>query len=334
MSPPRTRTGTLPLGGHRLLPHPAVQPGADKAATEEGTGEGRRSWSVLTQSGGLWRQRDTRHPGPVDDVHTTGVVWQGSGTMTVSVGLDEAICFAVATAAGEDDAPLSAWPERFPGRWATAARVAELVGRSPAEARYVLVEVVKRGDIVAERPWPGDLRGYRPSPSWVAPQHAPGVPDPVHDRRQWMLDALSRWAELHDGLAPARADWSQSRDPGRKWPRADQVAAFFEAEAEERGERRFVPERCDGCSCRSGRHYRNEEGREICDGCFDCRGCCPHGDAGEWVGPSGWQYALQLAQLEVRTGGDHHATAAQTLGRNRQMVTGGVADQFPQHFQR
>ena len=37
--------------------------------------------------------------------------------------------------------------------------------------------------------------------------------------------------------------------------------------------------------------------------------------------------------LEVRTGGDSQATAAQTLGRNRQMVTAGAAEVHPQYFE-
>jgi hypothetical protein len=253
--------------------------------------------------------------------------------MSVSASLAGAVCQAVATAVDEDGAPQSAWPDRFPGGWATGTRIAELIGRSPAEIKHLLREAIDRGDVIAEHPWPAALRGYRPSPSWAASQHPTSLPLPMEDKRQWMLDALARWAGLHDGLAPAHADWSAARDPDRRWPRADRVIELFEAEARQLGLRRFVPERRENCRCRSGRHYNNGQGSEFCDGCFDCRGECPHGQNGEWAGPSGWQYALQLAGLEVRTGGDQHATAAQALGRNRQMVTGGAADQFPQHFQ-
>jgi hypothetical protein len=254
--------------------------------------------------------------------------------MSASVSLGEAVCHAVATAAEEDGAPRSAWPDRFPGGWATGTRIAELVGRSAAEIKHLLREAIDRGDVVAEQPWPTPLRGYRPSPSRAASQHPTSLPLPMEDKRQWMLDELARWASLHDGLAPARADWSAARDPNRRWPGADGVAELFEAEAKALGLRRFVTERCDNCRCRSGRHYSNGQGSEFCNGCFDCLGQCPHGDNGEWVGPSGWQYALQLAGFTVRTGGDQHATTAQSLGRNRQMVTGGAVDQFPQYFKR
>jgi len=62
---------------------------------------------------------------------------------------------------------------------------------------------------------------------------------------------------------------------------------------------------------------------------------CHHGDNGYWAGTSGWQYALELAGLSPRGPRDHTATASGVAahGRNRQMVTGGAADQYPQVFQ-
>ena len=147
-----------------------------------------------------------------------------------------------------------------------------------------------------------------------------------------MLDELRRWADTHGGVAPSRADWSAARDPGRAWPRSERVATLFQREAVLDGVRKPIYARCDICQCREGRHYTNDAGHSMWIGCFDCRGECPHGGPDGYSGPTGWQYALQLAGLDVRTGGDHHATSAQKLGRNRQMVTGGVADQHPQRF--
>lgn len=246
-----------------------------------------------------------------------------------------AIRNAVVAAVDDPNAPASAWPDRFPGRWATAARIAEIVGRSGPEIAHTLRELGEKGEIVSAQPWPGNLRGYRPAANSAEPLFAVATTPPTPENtRQWMLDELRRWAATHDGAAPSRADWSKSRDPDRHWPRSTRVAELFEGEAMDTGQRWFTKERCENCECATGRHYRNEHGAEFCEGCFDCLGECPHGDNGEWHGPSGWRYALQLAGLEVRTGADMRATPARTLGRNRQMVTGGAADQRPQHFQR
>lgn len=234
-------------------------------------------------------------------------------------------------AASLKDAPTSAWPDRLPGRWIPAQQIGELLGRSSGQIKLDLQRLVERGQLSAEHPWPGSLRGYQ----LVADCDLCAQPlssSPGNNQRQWMLDELSRWAAMHSGRAPARADWSSQCDPDREWPRATRVAAYFETEARNAGLRYFVAERCDPCQCGTDRHYINDTGEMVCMGCFDCRGECPHGDMGHWAGPSGWAYALQLAALELRTGGDHHATAAQQLGRNRKMVTGGAADQHPQHF--
>jgi hypothetical protein len=51
-----------------------------------------------------------------------------------------------------------------------------------------------------------------------------------------------------------------------------------------------------------------------------------------WAGFSGWEYALHLAGLSQRTGGDQAASRSQKqrFGRNRQMVTGnGFSDSAP-----
>jgi hypothetical protein len=224
---------------------------------------------------------------------------------TSATTLGSAICKAVAAAVREPDAPLSAWPAQFPGRWATAARVAELLGQSTAKLSYQMHELVDAGEIAIAHPWPGGPRGYQPAAHWLQEPRLFALPETVADERQWMLDELARWASLHGGQAPRQADWSKANDPDRQWPRWDKVKELFEAEALDKGVRYFVDERCaPDCACSHGRHYSNGEGDSFCDGCFDCRGHCPHGPVGQWVGPSGWQYALELAGLEGRTGSD------------------------------
>ena len=232
---------------------------------------------------------------------------------TSTTTLGTAICKAVALAVRESEAPLSAWPEQYPGRWAAATRVAELLGRRTAEISYHLHEMVERGVIISAQPWPAGLRGYQPSTRWRDEAPLFALPDPIVDERQWMLDELARWAAVHGGLAPRQADWSKADDPEREWPRWDRVAELFEAEALDKGVRYFESVRCAAdCSCSVGQHYANGEGDVFCDGCFDCLGHCPHGTQGEWVGPSGWRYALQVAGLEVRRPADQHATPHDT----------------------
>lgn len=217
--------------------------------------------------------------------------------------LADAICKAVATVVCDSDAPASAWPERFPGRWATATRVAELLGRRTAEISYHLHELDERSEIVSGQPWPAALRGYQPGSRWRAEVPLFALPEPIADERRWMLDELKRWAAGHDGRPPRQIDWSKAQDPDRRWPRWDRVAELFEAEAIETGLRYFAPKRCAAnCACSAGRHYSNGEGDMFCDGCFDCLGHCPHGDSGEWAGPSGWRYALQVAGLDFPAG--------------------------------
>lgn len=224
-------------------------------------------------------------------------------TTSSAVTLGAAICKSVAAAVREQDAPLSAWPEQFPGRWATAARVAELLGRSTAQVNFHLQELVEAGELTIAHPWPGGPRGYQPAARWLEETPLFVLPEEPADERDWLLSELRRWPSLHGGLAPRQKDWSKENDPDRHWPRWDRVAEFFNGEALDKKIRRWVDERCaHDCGCSHGQHYSNGEGGTICDGCFDCLGHCPHGTVGHWVGPSGWRYALQLAGLDVRTG--------------------------------
>jgi hypothetical protein len=61
------------------------------------------------------------------------------------------------------------------------------------------------------------------------------LPEPIADERQWILDELTRWASVYDGLAPRQLDWSKGNDPNHQWPRWDRVADLFEGEAVEKG---------------------------------------------------------------------------------------------------
>lgn len=219
--------------------------------------------------------------------------------------LHAAISGAVRAAVQEENAPRSAWPGKYPGAWATAARVAALVGVSSAQVSYHLKELVMSGELVSENPWPGPTRGYQPAGELLDEPAIFALPALVESEREWMLDELRRWASINDGQAPRQKDWSKERDPERSWPRWDRVAEVFHGEAIAAGVRYWVDERCaPDCACSANRHYTNDAGEVFCDGCFDCRGSCPHGNVGHWVGPSGWSYALQLAGLDVRTGTD------------------------------
>jgi hypothetical protein len=217
---------------------------------------------------------------------------------TLMPAVAAAVCNAVATAVREHDTPLSAWPDRYPGRWATAARVSQLAGVSTAQLNVYFRELILTGRVVAKEPWPGRVRGYQLVDA--LPSDAPlfTVSEAVAKERVWLIDELNRWASLHRGRPPRQKDWTERADPEREWPRWVKVAAFFEAEALEKGVRYFVhePERCaPDCACSTNRHVRRDEGGFHCIGCFDCLGHCPYG--GHWVGPSGWQYALECAGL-------------------------------------
>ena len=240
---------------------------------------------------------------------------------------------AVAQIVEEPDALLSAWPDRFPGRWTTVALVAQITGEKSSASSIRLRELVDYGAVRVESVWPSTPRGYQltPQAEMAEPPGAPlsSAPDP----RRVVIDALKRWAASHGGLAPTRGDWSHERDPDHHWPRSRSVSQRFVVEAEEAGARWFGHNQCENCTCVTDRRYIDRTGREACTGCWECQGRCPCGYGGQWHGPSGWQYALQLAGLDVRTAADSRATAAETLGRNRQMVTAGAADAHPQYFE-
>jgi hypothetical protein len=208
--------------------------------------------------------------------------------------LRETLRQAAVVAAREANAPISAWPDRYPGRWVTARRIAEISGRRIAEVSYHLAELVDDGVLISTEPWPAGTRGYQP-----LEQNVPlfALAAPIEDERQWLLDELARWASLHDGKPPRQIDWSKANDPHNEWPRWDRVRDFFETEAVEHGLRFYEYHRCSNCTCASGQHYTNSKGDTYCDGCFDCKGHCPYGPAGETIGPSGWRYALEVAGL-------------------------------------
>lgn len=150
-----------------------------------------------------------------------------------------------------------------------------------------------------------------------------------------MIEALRRWSDLHGGQAPRRRDLTVKADPDHRFPRTDKVSKAFEALAHEDGARSVV--RCSGCAhcgerrCpRCGQIRFATEGGDFCSNCgasledVAWKRWGGHCDRDVIEGMSGWEYALHLAGLSLRTGGDGHATAAQKdrLGRNRQMVTG------------
>lgn len=115
-------------------------------------------------------------------------------------------------------------------------------------------------------------------------------------RRNWTVDrviqALQAWAATHGGLAPRQSDWKRATAETPSVETVERLGA-----AHRQPPRRFinVPE-SDG----------------ICHG------------GGYWEGPSDWAYVLGLAGLEVRRSSDQLAKRGRTLGRNRQMVTGGA----------
>lgn len=97
--------------------------------------------------------------------------------------------------------------------WATATRVAELLGRRTAEISYHLHELDERGEIVSAQPWPAGLRGYQPGSRWRAEVPLFALPEPIADERRWMLDELKRWAAGHDGRLRDKLTGRRRRTP-------------------------------------------------------------------------------------------------------------------------
>lgn len=160
-----------------------------------------------------------------------------------------------------------------------------------------------------------------------------------------IIEALTYWATLHDGLAPFKTDWSKTGDPDRLWPRASTVCEKVRKIAERRGVHttwraphydEYWGESCDRYMVHEAVHRLRSHGLAIeeieveskvksCPECFSGIGCVP-------PDKSAWQFAIEdMAGLTVRHGSDLNSTASQVHkhGRNRQMVTGGSADVYP-----
>lgn len=163
---------------------------------------------------------------------------------------------------------------------------------------------------------------------------------PVYEQNQLrvrlMLAALREWADNHGGQAPRRSDLTPQR-VGNAYPTTAQVDALFAPLAIEAGLRTHHPcpnglnptqPASSDCPCLRGActWYRQTDGtlKHLEPAC-----------RGSYVtGISGWRYALGLAGLDVRHAADGLATnAAEPVGRNRQMVTGGDlgAKRRPEH---
>lgn len=162
------------------------------------------------------------------------------------------------------------------------------------------------GGIVADElekhiPLPANRFGHKPSDVWSGEYE-----------RDAVVAALLKWAEFHEGIAPARKDWSKERDPDRRWPRSEVVNELGRRLGREAGFRMssWCPSNFNGC--------------EKCRDSWSM-GCMP-------PDKSGWQFMLEdLAGLSLRQGHEMRSTPSQMdrHGRNRQMVTAGVADVHP-----
>ncbi len=191
--------------------------------------------------------------------------------------------------------------------------------------------------------------------------------------REGVAQAFADWASLHDGKAPSKNDWSESRDPEGRWPRAssDSFKGAVVAMAEEEGLHlsTWAPCRLDPEQRNRRLWHETKDLRVLDDGrvesvqdnyilgskveefaqrwqttpeeladieemmaspdpgpyCLDCF----HGSGCRPADMSYWTYAVEIiGSLRPRTGGDTAATRSMRddFGRNRQMVTGGVAD--------
>lgn len=132
-------------------------------------------------------------------------------------------------------------------------------------------------------------------------RRAPHANDPEHIARfRWReVQSLQR---LADGrLESSQGSRGQMEAVARWEPSAEEVAEFEALK-------------------------NNPDPGPYCLDCFHSDGCQP-----PEMFP--WQYAVEvLGGLQLRTGGDHHATRSERAryGRNRQMVTAGAADVHPE----
>jgi hypothetical protein len=130
---------------------------------------------------------------------------------------------------------------------------------------------------------------------------APHLDDPEHRaRRAW--HEVQSWKRLEDGRLESSQGSRGLMEAVARWEPSAEEDADYEA-------LKNTPE--PGLYCLD---------------CFHGSGCQP-------PEMSPWQYAVEvIGGLQVRTGGDHHATRSERnhFGRNRQMVTAGAADVHPE----
>ncbi|HMJ02284.1 MAG TPA: hypothetical protein VK506_05045 [Conexibacter sp.] len=146
------------------------------------------------------------------------------------------------------------------------------------------------------------------------------------EEREAYLEALRSWGLATDGEGPARADWSATRDPYGHWPRSERVAHAFR-----------------WCDCEQSRVDRMITVPISWDDPTltpELRASLELGYAYAWTDnpaypkectcPSGWQRAIDTAGLAPSTGRNRTTRSELSRhGRNRQMVTAGVADARP-----
>jgi hypothetical protein len=136
-------------------------------------------------------------------------------------------------------------------------------------------------------------------------QRAPHRNDPEHlARRAW------REAQHLRLMADGRVEHAQSSP--YVGSRINEIASRWMPTDEERAEIEAA-------------HMSADPG-PYCEDCFHGSGCLP-------PEMSYWQYAVEvIGRLTLRSGGDFHATRSrrEEFGRNRQMVTAGAADAYPE----
>lgn len=185
--------------------------------------------------------------------------------------------------------------------------------------------------------------------------------------RESLAAAFKEWASLHDGKAPSKADWSHARDPERRWPRPE-GGSFHDAVTKLAAEdgvtlRPTAPCRQDPEQQARVAWHEAQHARKAADGKLESPAVsilgsrvevverwepkefelgpdpgpycaeCFHGSGCRRADMSLWHYAVEeIGGLTPRSGGDFHSTPSglAAYGRNRQMVTAGVADVHPE----